>query len=160
MGRLRSIIEGALRALLLPLMILILSPFILIQDLFRFFEGLGLWVWFKSTHGRHGKTLIFVTSEDPSWQPYIAANIIPRIEDQAIILDYKNRPSWHHTRYLEFRAFKKWAEADRDYNPVAIVFRAFGRVECVRFFKAFKEYNDGRGMKLNEAEERLFTLLN
>ena len=129
--------------LLLILVFSILIPYIIIAYLIpRFLMGIFLrfeFTWEKIIKGNH---IIFVYSNSRLWKEYIEQNIIPRINDQALILNWSDRIKWNKWSW-PIRAFHHWG-GDRDFNPLAIVYSNFVVVRIFRFYKPFHDYAKGK----------------
>lgn len=124
--------------------------------------------WFSK-----GKYILFVYSESPVWKEYIEANIIPKISDLSIVLNWSERSKWAwDSKNLEVIIYKNWAKVSLfklngkrkiqgfEYNPIAIVFNSRGRVQVIRFWKAFNDYKHGKPDQLKELEKRLIETVN
>lgn len=140
--------------LLLPLIL----PCLAIWPLFRWVKGSYLKWQFRRTWGIRGRVGVFVYSESPNWQSYVEANILPRIADRAVILNWSERAAWRSRRPLEVRVFDHWA-GDKEFNPIAIVFRPSGKVLVFRFWEPFKALKHGKPDKLHALEKEMLAEL-
>jgi hypothetical protein len=140
--------------LALALLLLLLSPFILLYGIYRVVLHLCVVVFWL----RRGKRILFVYSDSPNWKDYIEANILPRISEQAVVLNWSERKQWERGFSLRARCFHAYGH-DRDFNPMAVVFRPFTKATIIRFFRAFRDYRHGHGEALREAEEQLFAMM-
>ena len=154
MGRLKRIAIAVLVVLLLPVLLVYVAVYVLC----RLASGTVLRLWFWRAHASRGRPVLFVYSESPNWQPYIEANILPRIRDRAVILNWSERRLWPSASLWEARFFNRFA-GDREFNPIALVYRAPGRVKTVRFHKAFLDFKHGKESALRAAEAELFSLV-
>jgi hypothetical protein len=151
--RLKSIAVLALVALFLPLILVYAACYFV----GRFVWGAILRVWFWRAHVVHGRRILFVYSESPNWQTYIEQNILPRIRDRAVILNWSERRHWSSTSPWEARFFRRFS-GDREFNPLALVFCTDGRVRPVPFHQPFLDFKHGKDLPLREAETELFAL--
>lgn len=110
---------------------------------------------FWQRHGKHGRFVLFVYSDSPNWKDYIESNILPRLESQAITLNWSRRSEWPRINPFEAKIFYHWA-GEKEFNPMAIIFRPGGRVKEVRFWQGFRDYKHGREKALQKAEQSLF----
>jgi len=154
MNRLKTIGILALVVLLLPLLLIYVAAYMVLL----FVWGIVLRVWFWRVHAARGRPCLFVYSESPNWQAYIEENILPRIQDRAVVLNWSERRLWDTTSPWEARFFRRFA-GDREFNPVALVFRGRGHVQTIRFHQAFLDLKHGRESALRAAEAELFSLV-
>ena len=154
MNRLQKIGILALVVLLLPLLLIYVAAYLVLL----FVWGIVLRVWFWRAHTARGRPCLFVYSESPNWQAYIEENILPRIGDRAVVLNWSERQHWDTTSAWEARFFRRFA-GDREFNPVALVFCGRGRIKAVRFHQAFLDLKHGRESALRAAEAELFSLV-
>ncbi len=146
---------------LLPLLIVILLPFIPLIVLFGLghaIYGLYLKRSFRIKWSKRGKFVLLTYSESPNWQSYIEGHILPKIEAETVILNWSKRSPWKHDAPLEAKVFRHWG-GGREFNPLAVVIPKKGKVEVIRFFKAFKDYKYGKDTLLKQQESRLFELI-
>ena len=141
-------------AVCLPLILVYAAIYLLLWLVW----GAILWVWFWRAHAAQGRPVLFVYSESPNWQAYIEANVLPRIRERAVVLNWSEREQWSATAPWEARFFRRFA-GDRDFNPLALVFSRSGRVKAVRFHQAFLDFKHCKESALRAAESELFTLL-
>jgi hypothetical protein len=139
--------------LCLPILVLLAAFYLPIW----FLWGEVLRVWFWRAHASHGRFILFVYSESPNWQAYVEENILPRIRERAIVLNWSERRLWASNCPWEWRFFRRFA-GDREFNPLALVFCRYGRVRAVRFHQAFLDYKHGKPLALQQAEAQLFEL--
>ena len=148
--------------LALGILVILATPFFLVAVVaymvWLFVWGTILRVWFWRSHAAQGRPLFFVYSESPNWQDYVETNILPRVADHAVVLNWSDRQLWRSTSPWESRFFHHFA-GRRDFNPIALVFCRFGRINAVRFHKAFLDYKHGRELGLRTAEAELFALV-
>lgn len=140
--------------LLLASLLIILSPLLLIVVLLYFSWGaiLYLFIWLRWQE----QYAIFVYSESPIWKEYIEREILPHIQDRAVILNWSERRKWKNSLgVLAFRYFG----GHKNFNPIGIVFRPFRLVKTYRFFEAFKEFKHGDPKKVEEIRRELFETL-
>lgn len=131
-----------------------LSPLLMIVVLLYFLWGaflyIAIWlIWTK-------QLALFVYSDSPTWKDYIEKEILPYIQDRAVILNWSERKSWKNSLpVLTFKYFGGY----RNFNPIAFVFRPFHRVKIYRFFEAFKEFKHGDPKRVDRIKEELFKTL-
>ena len=120
-----------------------------------FAHRLGLKVRFWLRHGRKGKRILFVYSDSSNWKDYIETNILPRIEDHAIILNRSQRREWGSRMQLETKLFNQWA-GPGEFVPVAILFSLTGKVRTFRLWQLSENPKHGKEKVSKEAEQALF----
>jgi hypothetical protein len=152
--RLKTIGILALIALFLPLL-LVYVAFYLVGFLAW---GAILRLWFWRAHAVYGRRVLFVYSESPNWQTYIEQNILPRIRDHAVLLNWSDRRHWSAASPWEARFFRRFS-GGREFNPLALVFCSGGRIRSVRFHQAFLDFKHGKEAALRAAEAELFALV-
>jgi hypothetical protein len=136
---------------LITSLLIILSPFLVIWVLLYFLWGgilyLTIWLTVKK------QFIVFVYSDSPTWKEYIESEIIPHIQDRAVILNWSERRNWKNSlAVLAFRYFGGF----RNFNPMGMVFRPFRFVKTYRFFEAFKESKHGNPQRVEHVKEDFF----
>jgi hypothetical protein len=151
--------EGSHRNAVLLALILLCLPLILawvaVYLLFTLLSGAVLRIWFWRAHASQGRFILFVYSESPNWQSYVEVNILPRIRDSAVVLNWSQRRDWSSQCPWEARFFRRFS-GDREFNPLALVFGRRGRITKIRFHQAFLDHKHGRTALLEQAEARLY----
>ena len=119
-----------------------------------------------------GKRLLFVYSNSPNWKDYIEANILPKINQHAIVINWSERSQWNWKRKpLEVQIFRHWAGVGRysfkgrvkwdgdEFNPIAITFVPWWKRRVFKFWQPFKDFKHGKERPLKQLEAQLFELL-
>lgn len=106
-----------------------------------------------------GKQGLLVYSNGPHWQDYIERRWLPHLADRMVVLNWSERHQWPTVAPVEAKVHRHWA-GDREFNPVAIVFRDGARPDVVRFWRAFRDHRHGKPQALRDAERQLATLMN
>ena len=104
-----------------------------------------------------GKNVLFVYSNSPNWQEYIEQNIIPKLPQDSVILNWSERKKWRRFS-LPVMAFH-FVAGGREFNPIAIVFRPFRLSKTFRFWQPFKDFKHGNQKPLHKLEDELFKTL-
>ena len=117
----------------------------------RFLAGaflhLGVWLWWLP-RGRH---ILFVHSDSPVWSDYIETDILPGIRQHAVLLNWSDRRK--RPKGLAWAVFRHFG-GDREFNPMAVVFRPFGQV--FRFWQPFRAWKHGDGAPLERTQTEFF----
>jgi hypothetical protein len=162
-----------LKRALSTLLLLIIVPFAIIflcvlplLLLLRFLYGLFLGYLVMLLWYPKDKHILFVYSNSPNWKDYIETNILPKIENKSIIINWSDRskPSWrkmplevrvflHWSKVQPYRNWKKWD--GHEYNPIAIILSPWWNVKVLRFWKAFVSYKHGNKKPLEDLEVKL-----
>jgi hypothetical protein len=124
--------------------ILLLVPlFFLLLVLIAFFLAwrslLLLIIW--SCWCTKGRDVLFVYSDSPIWHDHIEQNILPHLRERAIILNWSQRKQWPFgPARIAFRHFG----GNREFNPMAVVFRPFRPTRTFRFWEPFQDFKRGK----------------
>jgi hypothetical protein len=140
--------------ILFTALLLFLSPIVVVTVLLYFVWGAVLYLAIWLT--RKKPFILFVYSDSPIWKDYVEKEILPQIQDRAVILNWSARRKWKSS--LAVLAFQYFG-GHRNFNPMAMVFRPFHIVETFRFFEAFKEFKYGDRKKVEEIKSELFETL-
>ena len=100
-----------------------------------------------------GKDVLLVYSDSPIWHDYMTRQVLPLVEERAVILNWSQRsrwPKWSFSAHV-FRSLG----GRREFNPMVAVFRPFRRAKLFRFWSAFKDWKRG----YTEPVERLRSAL-
>jgi len=110
-----------------------------------------VWAWWI---GRARRRVLFVYSDSPNWKEHIEVNILPKLPPSTVVLNWSQRRSWpkFNLSVILFRCFA----GEREFNPIALVFERFDRVERYRFWQPFRDAKHGRPEALQMLEARLF----
>src|SRR6516165_7972109 len=75
-----------------------------------------IWCWWCP----RGKKALFVYSNSPVWQEYVAEQILPRLGQRAVLLNWSERRHWR----LNLAVVVFWYfGGSREFNPLGVVFR-------------------------------------
>jgi hypothetical protein len=145
-GTLRQRIAGAILVIvLLPLWLPLLVIGLVLFALNRVVLYLLVWMlWLP-----RGKDTLFVYSDSPIWQEYMTQQVLPLVENRAVVLNWSQRSTWKKWR-LGQQVFYSFS-GRHDFNPMVIMFRPLRRAKLFRFWSAFKDWKHGH----TEGVERL-----
>jgi hypothetical protein len=139
------------KKILIILVLILLLPILLIAALTYILWGIILYIAIWLTWKR--KFVLFIYSDSPVWKNYIELNIIPKLQDNTVILNWSERKLWKNSlAVLAFRYFSGY----RNFNPMALVFQPFRFAKDYRFYKAFKEFKHGKPDKVESVMKALF----
>ena len=88
-----------------------------------------------------GKDILLVYSESPIWKAYMVEKVMPLVQDRAEVLNWSERKQWPRWS-LAVRLFDSYS-GSKNFNPMVILFRPWGKARQFRFFQAFKEFKHG-----------------
>ena len=144
----------------LAIIVLILaSPFIFLYLIVDFLYGVLLIVLVWGSWGKKSDMpVLLVYSNSPNWQDYVEDNLLPKIPQDSIILNWSERKEWkkYSLSVLAFRYFG----GDQEFNPIAIVFQRWRWPKTYRFWSAFKEKKHGNPEPLVELESEFYNTIN
>jgi hypothetical protein len=135
----------------LPLSIL-LAPLVVAILVLVLVSWLALRIALLVAWGVRGRNVLFVYSNSPIWHDRIQARILPRLPPTAVVLNWSERARWPR--------FSLWSWAfhvyggSREFNPLGVIVRPFGRARVFRFWRPFRELEHGRSGKLEALEEQ------
>jgi len=140
--------------LISPLLLLYLVIYFFCDFFYGFVLTLGVWL-FWCTRGRY---VLFVYSESPNWKIHIEEEILPKLLNHAVILNWSNRKKipWYSFPNLIFNYFA----GDREWNPMAVIFKPFKLPREFRFWSGYKAYKHGDPTALTKEISEMFECLN
>jgi len=127
--------------------------FLLVYGLYALLLHILLWVVWSPA----GKRVLFVYSNSPVWQSYIEDNILPKLPQGSVVLNWSERRRWRYWS-LSAAAFHFFG-GSREFNPLAIVVRPLRWVRVFRFWRAFRDAKHGNRSALRVLEKQFFSCL-
>jgi len=85
--------------------------------------------------------VLFVYSDSPIWHEYMTTQILPLVQERAVILNWSERKRWSRWT-LGVAVFHHFGGAG-DFNPLVVVFRPLRLARIFRFWSAFKDLKRG-----------------
>lgn len=146
--------DGLFVGLLLGLGVLVL-PLALVYAVVLSLYGLLLCTAIWISWGR--RRILFVYSESPVWKEFVETEILPRIRDRAVVLNWSERRTWKPWS-LAVLAFRRFG-GSQDFNPIAMIFRPFRFVRVLRYWKAFRDFKHGNTKAVETLNGELFRAL-
>jgi hypothetical protein len=140
----------------LPLLLLIL-PVLLLCAVFYWMYRITLYFLIWLSWLRNGKNVLFIYSDSPIWHEYMTTQILPLVENRAVVLNWSERKSWKKWS-LAVRVFHLFSSGN-DFNPAVMLFRPFRSAESFQFFSAFKEWKHGNTKKVERQRSELMRAL-
>lgn len=145
--------NAALVVLLLPLVLPLALLSIALYFLYRFVLYVLMWsLWLP-----RGKDILFVFSDSPIWSEYMTAEVLPLVQERAVVLNWSQRRKWGRWSLpvAVFRHFGGW----REYNPVILLFRPLHTARAFRFWSAFKDWKHGDQEPVRKLRQDLLSAL-
>ena len=109
--------------------------------------ALHLAIWWSWCRG--GRDILLVYSDSPVWRVYVEQRILPQVTGRAVVLNWSQRAKWRLS--LARMAFAHFG-GSREFNPLAVVFRPFGRTRTFRFWRPFRDFKHGNPAALDQVE--------
>jgi len=112
-----------------------------------------IWIfWIRS-----GKDILFVYSDSPIWREYMVNEVLPSVQDRAIVLNWSERKHWPRWSLAKsvFSSFR----GERNWNPMILVFRPFRKPRAFRFFGPFKSWKQGNPGQVERLRQDLLDAL-
>lgn len=147
---------STLKSLLAAIVLIAVSPIIVLALGLYLVAGILLHIAAWCVWCARGRDVLLVYSNSPIWQSYFEEELIPRLGQRAVILNWSQRRAWRCS--LSVAAFGFFG-GSRDYNPMAVVFRPFRVARMFRYYKPFRDFKHGKPEGVAEMTDQLFALL-
>ena len=105
-----------------------------------------------------GRDILFVYSDSPIWHDYIEQRLLLWLGNRAVVLNWSDRSRWRFPPTLARVAFHHFG-GQREFNPLAVVFRPLRRSRVFRFWQPFRDFKHGRPETLHKLEKEFFHLI-
>jgi hypothetical protein len=150
---LRRLRNAVLVGALLP----IILPLALITVIFYLPYRIALYMLIWALWLPRGKDVLLVYSDSPIWHEYIVSEVLPLVQERAVVLNWSERNTWPRWsfRVHVFRAFG----GHREFNPLVVLFRPFGRAKTFRFWLPFKDWKRGYKEPVEQLRQELLAVL-
>jgi hypothetical protein len=149
----RRTLESALIVLFLPLLLLLGVLTLALWVLQRVLLYLLVWILWVP----RGNDILFVYSDSPIWREYMLENILPVVQQRAVVMNWSERQQWKRWS-LSVRVLRSFG-GKRDFNPLVVLFRPFRRARVFRFWLPFKDWKRGYTEPVERMQSDLCTLL-
>ena len=134
--------------------LIVLLPFVVVALLLGMVSALLLLSLVWLTWCPRRRYALVVYSNSPIWQEYFETQVIPRLGERAVVLNWSERKRW--TFGLPAMLFRVFG-GTRDFNPIAIVFEPMRWPR--RFYKAFRSFKHGRPEDVEQLRREFFRAL-
>ena len=141
-------------------MLILLSPlilaFVVVAIVLFIIASISLRIVIWSWWCLRGRDVLFVYSDSPIWHDYIEQHFLPHLGEHAVVLNWSQRKRWRFSlARMAFRHFGGY----RQFNPIGVVFRPFGRTYKFRFWQPFRDFKHGHPEALHKMESEFFGLI-
>lgn len=136
--------------------LIVLLPFVVVALLLGMVSALLLLSLVWLTWCPRRRYALVVYSNSPIWQEYFETQVIPRLVERAVVLNWSERKRW--TFGLPAMLFRVFG-GTRDFNPIAIVFEPMRWPRRFRFYKAFRSFKHGRPEDVEQLRREFFRAL-
>ena len=134
--------------------LIVLLPFVVVALLLGMVSALLLLSLVWLTWCPRRRYALVVYSNSPIWQESFETQVIPRLGERAVVLNWSERKRW--TFGLPAMLFRVFG-GTRDFNPIAIVFEPMRWPR--RFYKAFRSFKHGRPEDVEQLRREFFRAL-
>jgi hypothetical protein len=104
-----------------------------------------------------GKDILFVYSDSPIWHEYMETQILPLVQERAIVLNWSERKKWSRLS-LGVTVFRHFG-GDGDFSPLVVLFQPLRSARLFRFWSAFKDWKRGYKEPVERLRQELFASL-
>jgi len=104
-----------------------------------------------------GKDILFVCSDSPIWHEYMTTQVLPFVRARTQVLNWSERKRWPRLS-LPVSVFHSFG-GGREFNPLVIVFRPFGRARSFRFWQPFQDWKHGYKESVERLRQELLAAL-
>jgi hypothetical protein len=143
-------------AFFVPLLLLLL-PVLVLSAVSYWLYRITLYVLVWLSWSRAGKDVLFIYSNSPVWHEYMTTQILPLVQERAIVLNWSERKKWPRWS-LAVRVFRMFS-GGCDFNPMVVLFRPFRGAKSFRFFSAFNEWKHGKTERVEQLRRELIDAL-
>ena len=100
--------------------------------------------------GTSDRRVLFVYSDSPNWKAYAETRLLPRLPENAVVLNWSQRARWPRLSFpvMLFREFA----GRQEFNPIGLVFERWRRVEDYRFWQPLRDAKHGHAGALEFLE--------
>ena len=148
----------AIGVILLVCAISLITPFLAVLFILYVIKSLLLRIAILLFWSTKQIRLLYIYSDGKNWKMYIEQEILPRLPERKIVLNWSERRLWRRFSLatLVFNHYKK----QREYNPMAIVIKTFSRARIFRFYRAYYDLKHNKPETLQKIEKEFFDLMN
>ena len=145
----QSLSQRVANAVLVVLSLPLVLPLALITIALHLLYRITLYFLVWALWLPRGKDILFVYSDSPISHEYMATQVLPLVQERAVVLNWSERRGWGRWS-LDVAVFRHFG-GGREFSPLVILFRPVRRARVFRFWPAFNDWKRGR----KEPVERL-----
>ena len=146
---LQRVMNAVLLILFLPFVLPLALVAIILFLLYRITLYLLVWaLWLP-----RGKDILFVYSDSPISHEYMATEVLPLVQERAVVLNWSERTTWHKWS-LGVAVFRHFG-GDREYSPSRCVVSSSPSSESISLLASFQRLEAGSQRTCREALPRL-----
>jgi|SRR5580700_2700718 hypothetical protein len=149
--------RSALRALGVVVVLPIVLPLVLIALILALAHRVVLYALVWLLWLPRGRDTLLVYSDSPIWHEYMTSQILPLVQERAVVLNWSERKQWPRLS-LAVHVFRSFG-GGREFNPLVIVFRPFARAKRFRFWQPFQDWKRGYKEPVERLRQGLFAIL-
>jgi hypothetical protein len=120
-------------------LILLLLPLVAAVLVFWSLYSLALYLLVWTCWLTRGRDVLFVYSNSPHWKEYIESEILPRLRNRAVVLNWSERKKWIQKMNLASLLFRHFG-GSREFNPVGLHFRPLHLHRTYRFWEPLRTW--------------------
>ena len=145
--------KAALVVVILPLVLPLALLAFTLHLLYRGALYLLVWaLWLP-----RGKDVLFIYSDSPIWREYMATQVLPLVQERAVVLNWSERKKWP-TWSVEVAIFRHFGGA-REFNPLVVLFRPLRTAKLFRFWSAFNDWKRGYTEPVERLRQEITAIL-
>lgn len=150
---LRQRFKHSVPLLLLPVILPLALMAVVLFFVYRITLYLLIWaLWLP-----RGKDILVVSSDSPIWHEYMAAEVLPLLQERAVVLNWSERLKWPKWS-LGVAVFRHFG-GSRDFNPLVVLFRPIRSARLFRFWPAFRDWRHGDREPVKRLRQELLDAL-
>jgi hypothetical protein len=142
-------------------LIVVLVPIVLPLALFAIASHLAyralLYVLVWALWLPRGKDILLVYSDSPIWHEYMATQVLPLVQERAVVLNWSERRKWPWWS-LGAAVFHHFGGAG-DFCPLVVLFPPRRLARVFRFWSAFKDWKHGYKEPVERLRQELIATL-
>jgi hypothetical protein len=104
-----------------------------------------------------GKDVLLVYSDSPIWHEYITTQILPLLQERAVVLNWSERKKW--SRWSLGVAVLHHFGGAGDFKPLVVFFQPLRLAKIYRFWSAFKDWKRGHKEPVESLTQELLASL-
>ena len=153
----RSVSQKLKNAVLIILFLPFVLPLALIAIVLHLLYRITLYLLVWTLWLPRGKNILFVYSDSPIWHHYMATEVLPLVQERAVVLSWSERKMWTK-RSLGVAVFRHFG-GHREFSPLVVLFRPFRFAKVFRFWSAFKDWKQGHREPVEKVRQDLLVAL-